>query len=247
MEPSNALSENQFSQAPAISFGKESAVLSGASFLKKGDDQSGQSMSLFSKTAKQTESKTLFSSSSTGITMPGLIKTNGSQKVDGNIKQVSPQNPESGQMYAEQITALNVSVLSWIKKHIDENPLIDLTPVFADYTKHMNDIEKKYGKSVEETSKAVSNHFNKGDNSPAKSMQPEETTYLPVVTKTNDVTASKSTLVPTFLGNAQATFSGIYSILISRPDHRNFVKLALSLFESSKQFMQNIKYLYKML
>ncbi|XP_065070715.1 nuclear pore complex protein Nup50-like [Rhopilema esculentum] len=207
MEPSNASSENPFSQASAISFGKESADLSGASFLKKEDYQSGQSLNLFGKMAKQTESKTLFSNLSTGTMMPGLMKTNGSQKVDENIKQVSPQSSESGQMYAEQITALNVSVLSWIKKHIDENPLIDLTPVFADYTKHMNDIEKKYGKSVEETSKAVANNFNKGDNSPAKSMQSEATTCLPIITKANEVTAGKSTLVPTFLGNTQATFS----------------------------------------
>ena len=50
--------------------------------------------------------------------------------------------------YTEQITGLNISVLNWIKEHIDKNPLIDLTPVFRDYEKYMHEIEEKYGQGT---------------------------------------------------------------------------------------------------
>ncbi len=61
------------------------------------------------------------------------------------MKNSSP-NEEVSNQYVEQITELNLSVFGWIKQHIDEDPLIDLTPVFSDYTKYMRDIDEKYGK-----------------------------------------------------------------------------------------------------
>ena len=47
--------------------------------------------------------------------------------------------------YLSHIKALNVQVLSWLKMHIDKDPLIILSPVFKDYEKHLNDIEKEFG------------------------------------------------------------------------------------------------------
>ena len=32
----------------------------------------------------------------------------------------------------------------WIKKHIDKNPYVFLSPVFKDYEKHLKDLESKY-------------------------------------------------------------------------------------------------------
>jgi hypothetical protein len=43
-----------------------------------------------------------------------------------------------------QLKRLNEEVCEWIKKHINENPHVDLTPVFEDYEKHMLNLEKKF-------------------------------------------------------------------------------------------------------
>lgn len=47
-------------------------------------------------------------------------------------------------MHLENVKALNVSVCSWIKKHVDVNPYVDLTPIFRDYDKHMQGIDEKF-------------------------------------------------------------------------------------------------------
>jgi len=46
--------------------------------------------------------------------------------------------------YCTQLVALNKSVLEWIKKHVNKNPCIDLTPVIHDYEKHMNALEEQF-------------------------------------------------------------------------------------------------------
>ncbi|XP_062374651.1 nuclear pore complex protein Nup50 isoform X2 [Sardina pilchardus] len=47
--------------------------------------------------------------------------------------------------YRRQLTALNCSVRDWITKHVNDNPLCDLNPIFRDYERHLGSIEKKYG------------------------------------------------------------------------------------------------------
>eukprot|EP00794_Sanderia_malayensis_P018084 gene18084-19891_t len=64
---------------------------------------------------------------------------------ENSPKQQQSKEDEKSDVFVAQLTELNNSVLSWIKQHIDENPLIDLTPVFADYKKYMEEIEEKYG------------------------------------------------------------------------------------------------------
>ena len=46
--------------------------------------------------------------------------------------------------YHSNLKALNVQVTSWIKSHVDTNPLVDLTPVFRDYERHISDLKTKY-------------------------------------------------------------------------------------------------------
>ena len=46
--------------------------------------------------------------------------------------------------HLENVKALNISVSSWIKQHVDSNPYVDLTPIFHDYEKHMKDIDNKF-------------------------------------------------------------------------------------------------------
>nr|XP_033471027.1 nuclear pore complex protein Nup50 [Epinephelus lanceolatus] len=47
--------------------------------------------------------------------------------------------------YSRQLTALNCSVRDWITKHVNDNPLCDLNPIFRDYERHLASIERQYG------------------------------------------------------------------------------------------------------
>jgi len=49
--------------------------------------------------------------------------------------------------YLSHIKALNIQVLAWLTMHIEKDPLIVLSPVFKDYDKHLEEIEKLYGAS----------------------------------------------------------------------------------------------------
>lgn len=51
----------------------------------------------------------------------------------------------SSSEYNKQLTALNCSVRDWISKHVDDNPLCDLNPIFRDYERHLASIERQYG------------------------------------------------------------------------------------------------------
>ncbi|XP_077399806.1 nuclear pore complex protein Nup50 isoform X2 [Vanacampus margaritifer] len=79
------------------------------------------------------------SSPSKAVTTPGLA-FNGSASSAGGGKLVS-----GGKEYSRQLTALNCSVRDWISKHVDDNPLCDLQPIFRDYERHLATIERQYG------------------------------------------------------------------------------------------------------
>lgn len=76
----------------------------------------------------------MFSSTSSSGVKP---KTNGA----------TPQSSAScsSSEYNKQLTALNCSVRDWITKHVNDNPLCDLNPIFRDYERHLASIEHKYG------------------------------------------------------------------------------------------------------
>lgn len=44
--------------------------------------------------------------------------------------------------YLSQLRSLNEGVTKWIKQHVDKNPYCILTPIFSDYAKHLETIEK---------------------------------------------------------------------------------------------------------
>ena len=68
-------------------------------------------------------------------------KSNGAaQKQTGANNGDSTENPE----YVRQLKVLNENILSWIQKHVRENPYCILTPSFKDYEKHLSDLERKY-------------------------------------------------------------------------------------------------------
>ncbi|XP_017682072.1 PREDICTED: nuclear pore complex protein Nup50 [Lepidothrix coronata] len=47
--------------------------------------------------------------------------------------------------YHKQLAALNCSVRDWIVKHVNSNPLCDLTPIFRDYERYLASIERQHG------------------------------------------------------------------------------------------------------
>lgn len=79
------------------------------------------------------------------FTGPAPAETNGS----------APGPAQSGSReYSRQLTALNCSVRDWISKHVDDNPLCDLNPIFRDYERHLASIERQYGADGSEEKKA---------------------------------------------------------------------------------------------
>ncbi|XP_032893463.1 nuclear pore complex protein Nup50 isoform X4 [Amblyraja radiata] len=77
-------------------------------------------------------------------------KTNGVNQINSGDKVGSSE-------YNRQLAALNCSVRDWITKHVNENPLCDLTPIFKDYEKHLTSIEQKYGSSSDSGSESDTN------------------------------------------------------------------------------------------
>lgn len=57
----------------------------------------------------------------------------------------APSPPPSHREYRRQLTALNCSVRDWISKHVNDNPLCDLNPIFKDYERHLASIERQHG------------------------------------------------------------------------------------------------------
>lgn len=49
----------------------------------------------------------------------------------------------TGNTYHKQLAGLNCSVRDWIVKHVNTNPLCDLTPIFKDYERYLATIEKQ--------------------------------------------------------------------------------------------------------
>ena len=62
-----------------------------------------------------------------------------------SVGSVTKTSTKHSQEYLSHLKALNNQVLSWLKLHIESNPLVILSPVFKDYETHLEDINKKYG------------------------------------------------------------------------------------------------------
>jgi hypothetical protein len=46
--------------------------------------------------------------------------------------------------FLSHLKALNVQAVDWLKRHIEENPLVILSPVFEDYELHLKEITEKF-------------------------------------------------------------------------------------------------------
>lgn len=118
------------------SFGNLSAA-TGASAMT--DFKGSTSTSINSDiTTKQTNGSTLSLVQSTGSSSSSSCSTSSSNN--------------SNKEYRLQLTALNCSVRDWITKHVNNNPLCDLNPIFRDYEQHLASIERKYGSGASDKS-----------------------------------------------------------------------------------------------
>ncbi|KAG8579902.1 hypothetical protein GDO81_011088 [Engystomops pustulosus] len=110
--------------------------------------------SLFTSKPTSGESKpsfggSLFTNGPTSSVVDGsssTAKTNGENPLTTSSSAPSKSNSSD---YNKQLSSLNTSVRDWIVKHVNANPLCDLTPIFKDYEKHLASIEQKYGTSTD--------------------------------------------------------------------------------------------------
>ncbi|XP_060634121.2 nuclear pore complex protein Nup50 [Anolis sagrei] len=104
--------------------------------------------SSFSDLKTAGESQTAFSSvvSSGSVSNTAVEKTLANVEVNGECQQplssgFTQSKACSSDVYHKQLAALNCSVRDWIVKHVNANPLCDLTPIFRDYEKYLAEIE----------------------------------------------------------------------------------------------------------
>uniref|UniRef100_A0A8C1RJY0 Nuclear pore complex protein Nup50 n=1 Tax=Cyprinus carpio TaxID=7962 RepID=A0A8C1RJY0_CYPCA len=93
-----------------------------------------------------------------GFNFPTSAKTNSGPLTFNSSASSKPKDDvtsngstPSSKEYSRQLTALNCSVRDWITKHVNDNPLCDLNPIFRDYERHLASIEKKYGSGASES------------------------------------------------------------------------------------------------
>lgn len=54
-----------------------------------------------------------------------------------------------GTSYRQELKVLNESVLRWIEQHVRSDPTCILSPVFADYNRYVEELDKKYPVDVD--------------------------------------------------------------------------------------------------
>lgn len=67
--------------------------------------------------------------------------TNNSNLLISNDVSTSKEVVNTSTEYYAKLKGLNESVTNWIRKKVDENPLINLQPIFKDYEKYFKDLE----------------------------------------------------------------------------------------------------------
>lgn len=88
--------------------------------------------------------------------------------------------------YYAKLKGLNQSVSAWIAKHIAENPVCVLTPIFDDYARHLQDIERsKSTAATEATSTATAR--------PAEPIKTPDFTFKSAASAVGSNSATKET------------------------------------------------------
>lgn len=139
----------------------------------------------FSSSRAATEAKTTFGSVAVNGPASSVDKKMSSPKTNGDSQQPSASGLASstacpGNAYHKQLAALNCSVRDWIVKHVNTNPLCDLTPIFKDYEKYLASIEQQHGNSGSSHSESEKNKIAVETQSPSLfgSKLQQESTFL---------------------------------------------------------------------
>uniref|UniRef100_A0A8C5RYZ9 Nuclear pore complex protein Nup50 n=1 Tax=Laticauda laticaudata TaxID=8630 RepID=A0A8C5RYZ9_LATLA len=100
------------------------------------------------KTTSETE--TTFNSVVSSGSANDVTVEKSSAHTEANSENPEPLSPRltqtkscNSKSYHKQLAALNCSVRDWIVKHVNANPLCDLTPIFHDYERYLADIEQQ--------------------------------------------------------------------------------------------------------
>uniref|UniRef100_A0A8C5PQB0 Nuclear pore complex protein Nup50 n=1 Tax=Leptobrachium leishanense TaxID=445787 RepID=A0A8C5PQB0_9ANUR len=96
----------------------------------------------------------LFSNGPSSAPATGASSTKPNGESPSAPTSASPQKKSSSSDYNKQLSSLNCSVRDWIVKHVNANPLCDLSPIFRDYEKHLSTIEQTYGSSTDSGSES---------------------------------------------------------------------------------------------
>ncbi|DAA29012.1 nuclear pore complex protein Nup50 isoform X1 [Bos taurus] len=149
----------------------------------------------FSSTRAATETKATFGSTAINGPTSLVDKKISTPKTNGDSQQPSSSGAAChGNAYHKQLAALNCSVRDWIVKHVNTNPLCDLTPIFKDYEKYLASIEQQHGNSGSSNSESEANKISVEAQPPSlfgsTKLQPESP-FLFHVNKMEDTSEKK--------------------------------------------------------
>lgn len=175
---------------------------------------------LFTSARAATEPKTTFGSIATNGPNTLAEKKNSNPKTNGDSQQPSSSGLAvskacAGNAYHKQLAALNCSVRDWIVKHVNTNPLCDLTPIFKDYEKYLANIEQQHVNSGSSSSGSETNKMLVETQSPSlfgSTKLQQESAFLFHGNKTEDSSEKKMEVVSEkkadpSLGAASASFN----------------------------------------
>ncbi|XP_020023012.2 nuclear pore complex protein Nup50 isoform X1 [Castor canadensis] len=120
-------------------------------------------------------------------------------KTNGGGQQPSSSGLATGtacpsSAYHRHLAALNCSVRDWIVKHVNTNPLCDLTPIFKDYEKYLASIEQQREDSGGANSESGTDRMSVGTQPPSlfsSTKLQQEATFLFHGSKTEDTSEKK--------------------------------------------------------
>jgi len=140
-------SKNESGVKGGFSFASNDSNVASISNFKK-DETSEKGSLVFGSTEPSTVSdkkiiSSIFGSMNTPVAKGFNFSDKMGLKVDMNASD-TPKTKSNKTEYLSNLKALNNQVTSWIKTHVDQNPLVDLTPVFKDYEKHIGELKTKF-------------------------------------------------------------------------------------------------------
>ncbi|KAF2901532.1 hypothetical protein ILUMI_04653 [Ignelater luminosus] len=70
-----------------------------------------------------------------------IFQTSTSKTITSSAVTSQPEIFKKSKDYYAKLKGLNESVAKWVNQHVNANPFINLTPVFRDYEKYINELE----------------------------------------------------------------------------------------------------------